>query len=773
MKKNFVLILLFLIGNILFAQSKYLKLKVETNNKGIQLFIEQGIYAIHGFLKKDGTFIGEFDEVNFKKIQQAGIPYEIIINDLQEYYSTNKLHKSQPVHNCFQRIKQYPIPQGFQLGTMGGYYTLNQALAEIDTMRALYPQIISNKNQIGTSFQGRPIYVLKISDNPNINENEPEVLYTAIHHSQEPASLQQLIYFMYFLLENYGSNPEVTYLVNNTELYFIPIINPDGYVYNQNQNPNGGGMHRKNRRTTFFSDGVDLNRNYNWYFGYDELGSSSIGFHPWHRGDSAFSEYETRTMKNFLENQSIKIALNWHAYGNMIIYPWNYRNYYTNDSLLYEKLAQQMSYQNNYRYGTVYETYGYQSNGDADDWNYGDTNSKNRIISLTGEIGSMDDGFWPGTQRILTLCNEAIWTNIVAAHFAHAYYIFEDATSSLINQSTTYLKYKFHSIGLDTPANFTLTFVPLTNNVSFPNPVKIYSNMGLLQTKSDSILIQITATAGQEIKFLVNVNNGTYTFVDTIKKVFGNVIELFYDNCETMNHWTGDDWNITSESSYLGNFSISESPYENYWLFQTSEIVLNYPINLTGYNHAAIQFYTRHNLENNYDYVQILISTNNGQSWQPLCGSLSKVGTDDEDEGQPVYHGMLPEWTMEEISLKDFINQTIRIKFKFVSDQSITREGFYFDEFRIKALSSPSAIFFTSSKDEYCLAYPNLTRNLVTFSSNIENIDLEIYNTLGIKIFSTSENTSNFNIDVSQWQRGIYYYRVLSNPHIKGKFILY
>jgi murein tripeptide amidase MpaA len=67
---------------------------------------------------------------------------------------------------------------------------------------------------------------------------------------------------MWYLLENYGTNDEVTYLVNNHQLYFVPCINPDGYVYNQTTNPNGGGMWRKNRRNNGGGVyGVDLNQN--------------------------------------------------------------------------------------------------------------------------------------------------------------------------------------------------------------------------------------------------------------------------------------------------------------------------------------------------------------------------------------------------------------------------------------------------------------------------------------------------------------------------------
>ena len=71
------------------------------------------------------------------------------------------------------------------------------------------------------------------SDNPNDDENEPEVLFTGLTHSREPLSMMNLFYFVQQLVEQYGLDPELTFLTNNREMWFIPVINPDGYVYNE------------------------------------------------------------------------------------------------------------------------------------------------------------------------------------------------------------------------------------------------------------------------------------------------------------------------------------------------------------------------------------------------------------------------------------------------------------------------------------------------------------------------------------------------------------
>ncbi len=128
---------------------------------------------------------------------------------------------------------------------MGGFYTFDEVVAQLDTMHSLYPNLITKKDSIGSSIEGRTIWAVKISDNPDINEDEPQVFYNSLTHAREPEGMETVIYFMYYLLENYGKDPEVTYLVNNRELYFIPVVNPDGYVYNEQISPEGGGLMEK------------------------------------------------------------------------------------------------------------------------------------------------------------------------------------------------------------------------------------------------------------------------------------------------------------------------------------------------------------------------------------------------------------------------------------------------------------------------------------------------------------------------------------------------
>ena len=105
--------------------------------------------------------------------------------------------------------------------------------------------------------------------------------------------MMNLMYFVQLLLEEYDEDSELNYLINNREIWFIPVVNPDGYVYNELIEPNGGGMHRKNRLDTNCGNGdnrgVDLNRNYG--YGWDQTtGSSPNPCSTTYRGESEFSQ---------------------------------------------------------------------------------------------------------------------------------------------------------------------------------------------------------------------------------------------------------------------------------------------------------------------------------------------------------------------------------------------------------------------------------------------------------------------------------------------------
>ena len=122
---------------------------------------------------------------------------EVLIPDLTSFYK----ERNRPA-----------VSRDFPLGSMQGNYTWDELNNRFDELLSLYPNIISERLVIGQSIEGRDIWAFKISDNPNIDEDEPEVLYTSLIHAREPVSMMSLFYFTQHLAENYTSNDELTYL---------------------------------------------------------------------------------------------------------------------------------------------------------------------------------------------------------------------------------------------------------------------------------------------------------------------------------------------------------------------------------------------------------------------------------------------------------------------------------------------------------------------------------------------------------------------------------
>ncbi len=297
--------------------------------------------------------------------------------------------------------------------SMGGYHTYAEVKAFLDSIAAARPDLVSPVFSIGPSLEGRGIWGVKISNNPLVSDGRPEVLYTALTHAREPASMEVLLYTIVHLLQNYGSDPFVTGLLDGRDLYFVPVVNPDGYVYNQSTNPSGGGFWRKNRRpNTGGSFGVDLNRNFGYQWGIDNFGSSSTPSSETYRGTAPFSEPETQRLRDFVLSRNFTIEIDYHTYSNLWLFPWGYGTEPAADYWLYRALADSAVQHNGYIPGSAWQLY--LTNGTSIDWAYG-ADSTNRIYSFTPEVGGPSDGFWPPLSRIPVLAAENLMPNLFYA----------------------------------------------------------------------------------------------------------------------------------------------------------------------------------------------------------------------------------------------------------------------------------------------------------------------------------------------------------------------
>jgi hypothetical protein len=277
--------------------------------------------------------------------------------------------------------------------TMGGYHTFDEAMGVLTMAAYLNPEV-ARLDTIGFSLQGRPICAIKVSDNPEIDEDEPEIFINGMIHAREPMGMEINLHTMNDLIDN-RTDPAVAEMINENEIWFLPIMNPDGYVLNEDIAPNGGGMWRKNLRDngdgTF---GVDLNRNWGFKWGYNDFGSSDDGSSQVYRGTAPFSEPETQAVREFINSHDFAVVINYHSFGNVYFTPFSFTHLAGNpDNMLYYPIADSVFQYSGYF--MVFEGGGV--NGGAYDWQYGEHFEKKKNFSFLPETAS---SFWPPSWAI-------------------------------------------------------------------------------------------------------------------------------------------------------------------------------------------------------------------------------------------------------------------------------------------------------------------------------------------------------------------------------------
>lgn len=748
---------------------KYHKVKIQGSEGIAKTLLELGITIDHADFH-DQTIIAEISEDEVSVLKKNNINHTILISDLSTFYEqrnkADMLAKTAAAGVCnAQNIQK---PTYFHLGSMGGFFTYNEMKQILDSMALLYPNLISVKQALSPlSIEGRELWMVKISDNPNVDEAEPEVLYNSLHHAREAASLSQLIFYMWYLLENYATNPDIQATLNSTEMYFVPCVNPDGYVYNQTTNPNGGGMWRKNRRINSGSTfGVDLNRNYGHTWGYDNIGSSPTSSSDTYRGTGAFSEPETQAMRDFCNARQFVSALNAHTYGNLLIYPWGYLpSIYTPDSATFVNWSVLLTEDSRFLYGTGDQTVNYVTNGDSDDWMYGEQTTKPKILSMTPEAGSSNDGFWPVSSRILDICKTTFTQNYNLARIAGSFATVRDAQDKFLS-ANGYIKYDLQKLGLS-GSNFTVNINPVGTDISSTAGPKTYSLI-LNQTLQDSIAVTLNSglIPGQVIKYTLAINNGFYTRHDSVTKIYGTPVVLAASNGSSISptFTTSGTWGISTTKFVSSPGSITDSPSGNYSNNQNKTITLASPVNLSNAVYAHLQYYTRFELEKNYDKTEILYSINGGATWSPLCG---KYETSPASSGalNPVYDGLQNGWVKEDIDISAYIGQNFLMRFKFASDPGDTKDGFYFDDLMIRKISSGTTSLNNNLIiEDNVIISPNPSSGVFNLSnSSGKQISMNVYNAMGQKIFTVENTSENIAIDLSDNASGIYFARILIN----------
>jgi hypothetical protein len=234
---------------------------------------------------------------------------------------------------------------------------------------------------------------MKVSDNPQSEEDELNILYIGIHHACEVMGGETLLYMIGHILENYGIDPVITFWIDNYQTYFVPLINPDGhYAVTQGidnfwrknaRDTNNNGIYYEFQGGTWWTDvteGIDLNRNYDWFW---ELGGSGDRRSYYYRGSAPFSENETQAIQSLGLAHHFVTGISFHSYGEVVIYPWSYYGQPAPDQDVYNTFASALASHFIKDSGGGYSTSIYSAqSGECRNWFYGVTGGMFFCIEL-------------------------------------------------------------------------------------------------------------------------------------------------------------------------------------------------------------------------------------------------------------------------------------------------------------------------------------------------------------------------------------------------------
>jgi carboxypeptidase T len=331
----------------------------------------------------EGGLIIRVTDGERSRIVESGFTIETITEDVYEY--TEKIKREQ--------MSTFAEP------TTAKYHSYAEV---VDELIALEDSGVAQTYIIGSTHEGRDIWAVKISDNPAEDEDEPGALFFGCQHAREWIAIEVPLYIAQYLTDNYQTDAEVKHLVDNCQIWIVPLVNPDGYEYSRTVDR----MWRKNRRDngdgTF---GVDLNRNWGYMWG--GSGSSGNTNNEEYRGPGAFSEPETQAMRDLILANDIQIMLDYHNYGQETYYPWGYTQEPCPDDLPMGAMTSKMRELIKQTSGATYTNWwdspgSYITSGDSCDWGYGELG----IYTFGIELPPKSGGFVLAENRILPACEE-------------------------------------------------------------------------------------------------------------------------------------------------------------------------------------------------------------------------------------------------------------------------------------------------------------------------------------------------------------------------------
>jgi len=576
--KLFLLTLIIIVASALVADSSFV-VRFDNPTSQITNTFTENNYDIAAY--KPGEFLDiVVTQVEYQELLTQG--YEVVITQTEQQMKNN--------------LKG--------LTDLDGYIDYEQMLAELQQIELDYPNIcklydIGESRGKQYSDAGNPnyddyyheIWAMKVSDNVETEEDEPSIYYLSEHHAREPISLEVNMAILNHIIDNYGTDPEITENVNNTQIWFVPLVNPNGHkivtdeielMWRKNicdNNENG----TIDVSGYYAQDGTDPNRNYGWEWG----GASTDWTSYTYQGTSAFSEPETQAIEALVENHHFVAGISYHSYSELVLYPFGYADgVVAPDQAALEELATDMAvtipsqYGGNYTPEAAWELY--PCTGTTDDYSYG----THGIFSFTIELATE---FIPPAGQVAGICDDNIEAamilldrvngSILTGHITDS-----DTDEPIANAIVAIQDFVIASVTTNAIGEYTIEDL-YEFNYSFA----VYSpvHAGLLEQ-------HIVTASNNEIDFeLFAMPDGTF------------------ENGEYESSWnlTGNNnWVIDDATVYSGVYSAKSGEISD---DQTSSL----SISLFVQDNSEISFYQKVSSETDYDYLRFYIDNTLQDSW--------------------------------------------------------------------------------------------------------------------------------------------------------------
>ena len=212
-------------------------------------------------------------------------------------------------------------------------------------------------------------------------------------------------------------------------------------------------------------------------------------------------------------------------------------------------------------------------------------------------------------------------------------------------------------------------------------------------------------------------------------------------------------------------------------------MTLTNSIDLSSVVNPKLKYWTKFDIENDFDYGQVKVSTNNGSTWFPLTGQYTQSGISPQPVGQPVYDGSISTWVKEEISLSNYVSSQVKFQFQLKTDGGVVRDGWYLDEIGVFYYTIPtdvSEISETVYKFSLEQNYPNPFNPLTVISYQLalgSYVTLKVYDMLGNEVATLVDEEQAAGIyeadfNAAGLSSGMYFYTLKSGNFVETKKML-